>query len=168
MKYIDICGPITGATVYSNNVLVARDCEFEFPEIAPVTADIQAAGTVSIPIAQLIDNMEMTIKKIGVDAGLRKMTRFEMQQLEIRFVQNVVKASGITEEIGCKAFTRGIPTKIPGISGKVGESIEAETTYSLFKYQLYADGVEMWNIDRTAGIIRIDGTDYAEKMNSML
>ncbi|MCU7378126.1 phage major tail tube protein [Clostridiales Family XIII bacterium ASD5510] len=166
--YIDICGPILGATVYSDNILVARDCEFELPEIAPATADIQASGTLSLPIIQLIDNMEATIKKIGVDAGLRKMIQFRSQQLEVRFVQQIVKTNGMTTEIGCKAFIRGIPSKIPGLSGKVGEAVEAEAVYNLLKYQLYADGVEQWCVDRTAGVIRIAGVDYAEKMNSLL
>lgn len=167
-KYLDVCGPILGATVYSDNVLVARDCEFELPEIAPATADIQASGTLSLPIVQLIDNMEATIKKIGADQGLRKMTQFRSVSLEVRFVQQVIKTSGVTEDVGCKAFLRGIPSKIPGISGKVGEAIEAEAVYNLLKYQLYVDGVEQWCIDRMAGIIRIAGVDYAEKMNSLL
>ena len=48
--------------------------------------------------------MELSITKIGVDNGLRRMNRLEKQSFEFRWVQNVVKSDGSTATEGCKAF----------------------------------------------------------------
>ena len=83
-------------------------------------------------------------------------------------MQTVTDANGATKNVGCKAFMRGIPNKIPGIAVTVGEASENECTFALTRYQLIVDGVEMFLIDRLAGILRIAGKDYASDMANML
>ena len=39
-KFVNICGPVVGTTVYSNGTLVARDTAITLPEVTPVTADL--------------------------------------------------------------------------------------------------------------------------------
>ena len=81
MPFVDICGAIVADTTYVNNVLAAKDVEATLPEVAPVAAEVQAMGTMSLPIWQLIENMELAITKIGVDKGLRSMITPETQSL---------------------------------------------------------------------------------------
>ena len=168
MPFIDICGAIVADTTYVNNVLAAKDVEATLPEVAPVAAEVQAMGTMSLPIWQLIENMELAITKIGVDKGLRSMITPETQSLEMRFVQNVTDANGITKQKGCKAFFKCVPTKIPGIAVTVGEASSNELTFTVMRYQLFVDGEELFLVDRLAGIVRVAGTDYAKTMNSLL
>ncbi len=166
-KFVNISGPVIGVTVYVNNKLVARDTAITLPEVTPVTADLSAMGTLSLPIWQLIENMETAITKIGVDLGLRSIIKPDMKPLEFRWVQTVTDANGTTKNVGCKAFITGIPNKIPGIGLTVGETSETECTIATTRYNLFVDGHEMFKIDRLAGIIRIAGKDYA-KLNSLL
>ena len=91
-----------------------------------------------------------------------------MKPLEIRWVYTAVKADGASKDVGCKAFIRGIPNKIPGIELKVGESSENEVTFMVSRYNLFVDGEEMILIDRLANIARIGGKDYAAEINSLL
>ena len=166
-KFVNICGPVVADTVYSDNVLVARDVSVSLPEITPMTTDLPAMGTLTMPIWQLIENMELAITKIGQDMGLRSLITPGMKPLEVRWVQTVTDASGTTKNVGCKAFLRGIPTKLPGVSLEVGSATEHEVTLSLTRYNLFVDGVEMFLVDRLAGKVRIAGKDYAN-MDSML
>lgn len=167
MKFVNICGPVVGTTAYCEGALVARDTAITLPEVTPVTADLQAMGTFSLPIWQLIENMETAITKIGADMGLRALIKPDMKPLEFRWVQTVTDANGTTKNVGCKAFIKGIPNKIPGIGVTVGEASENECTIATTRYNLFVDGQEMFLIDRLAGIVRIAGTNYGD-MNSML
>ena len=166
-KFVNICGPVIGTTAYCEGKLVARDTAITLPEVTPLTADLQAMGTFSIPIWQLIENMETAITKIGVDMGLRSLIKPDMKPLEFRWVQTVTDANGVTKNVGCKAFIKGIPNKIPGIGVTVGEASENECTIATTRYNLFVDGQEMFLVDRLAGVVRIAGKNYAD-MNSLL
>lgn len=165
---VNVYGPVAADTVYVDNKLVARDVAITLPEVTPVTADVAAMGTMTIPIWSLLENMEASITKIGVDTGLRDAIKPDMKPIEARWVQTVTDANGNTKNVGCKAFLKGVPTKIPGIGIAVGEASENEVTFSVTRYGLFVDGAEMFLIDRLAGICRIGGKDYAGGISSML
>lgn len=166
--FVNICGPVVADTAYVDNKLVARDVGYTLPEVTPVTVDLQAMGTMSLPIWQLLENMEATITKIGIDMGLRAIIKPEPMNLELRWVQTVTDSSGATKNVGCKAFLRGTPSSIPGIGGEIGSASENEVTYTVTRYQLIVDGTEMWCIDRMAHVLRIAGKDYYSGVNNML
>ena len=163
--FMNICGPVLGVTVYSQNKLVARDSAITLPEITPMTTDLQAMGTFSLPIWQLIENMETAITKIGVDMGLRDIIKPDMKPLEFRWAQTVTDANGTTKNVGCKAFIKGIPNKIPGIGLTVGEASENECTIATTRYNLFVDGQEVFLIDRLSGIVRVSGRNFANLDN---
>lgn len=164
-KFMNINGPITADTIYVNNKLAARDVAITLPEVTATAVDVQAMGTMSLPIWSMLDNMELAITKIGIDMGLRDMITPDSQNYEARFVQTVTDANGNTTNVGCKAFIKGIANKIPGIAVTMGEASENEATVTVTRYQLMVDGQEMFLIDRLAGICRIGGKDYANVNN---
>lgn len=166
--FVPIQGPVVADSAYIEDKLVARDVAATLPEITPTMVDVQAMGTMSLPIWQLIENMELALTKIGVDLGLCSMIEPKMKPIELRWVQNVTDENGITKNVGCKAFFRGVPSKIPGVGLTVGEQVENEVTFTVTRYNLFVDGREMYLIDRLAGIVRINGTDYAGAISSML
>lgn len=160
--FVNICGPVVADTVYTDGALVARDTSFNLPEIVPVTADLSAMGTFSMPVWQLIEHMEATVTKIGLDKGLRSLIKPDMKPLELRWVQTVTDANGNTRNVGCKAFLKGIPANLPAIDGEVGTPTEHPVRIALTRYNLFVDGEEMWLIDRLAGKVRIAGKEYAD------
>ena len=166
--FVPIQGPVIADTVYVDNKLVAKDVAATLPEITPVTVDLQVMGTMSLPIWQLLENLEAAITKIGIDYGLRAMIKPDMKPIEFRWVQTVTDATGVSKNVGCRAFLSCIPNKIPGISLAIGEQSESECTFSVTRYGLFVDGEEMFLIDRLAGIVRIDGKDYASEIEAML
>ncbi len=166
--FVNICGPVVADTVYSDGVLVARDVSITLPEVTPQTADVSAMGTMSLPIWQLLDNMEASITKIGVDNGLGKLLMADIKPIEVRWAQTVTDANGATKNVGCKAFLRGTPNKIPGVGLELASPSENEVTLMVTRYALYADGEEICLIDRLAGIVRIMNKDYAQDLTTML
>ena len=166
--FVPISGPIVANTAYVANRLVARDVSATLPEVTPITIDVQAMGNWSLPVWQLVEDMQFSITKIGVDQGLRDMLKPEPLQLELRFVQTVTDANGNTKNVGAKAFLKGIPATIPGVGVEIGSASENECTYSVTRYQLVVDGVEQLLIDRLAGILRIAGKDYAAGLANLL
>ena len=167
-NFVNICGPVVANTFYCEGKLVARDVAITLPEVTPMTADLAAMGTYTVPVWQLLDNMEAAVTKVGVDMGLRSMIKPEPMSMEARWVQTVTDANGSAKNAGCKAFIKGVPMKIPGIGVNVGEASEGEVTFSVSRYGLFVDGVEMFLVDRLAGIVRIGGKDYAGNIGSML
>ena len=95
-KWLDIKGPVVADTVYADSTLVAKDVAFTLPGIEFLTADVQAMGNMTVPLIGLLENMELSITKIGVDNDLRRMNRLKKQSFEFRWVQNVVKSDGST------------------------------------------------------------------------
>ena len=167
-KWLDIKGAVVADTVYAGGELVAKDVAFTLPGIEFLTADVQAMGNMSVPLIGLLENMELTITKIGIDKGLSKLNRLEKQNLEFRWVQNVVKADGSTAAEGCKAFVRTMPGNLPEVGVEVGSATEAENTFNVTRQQVYANGKEIMLVDRLSQILRVDGKDYMKKINSLL
>lgn len=167
-KWLDVKGPVVADTVYANGELVAKDVAFTLPGIEFITADVQAMGNMSVPLIGLMEHMELSITKVGVDKGLSKLNRLEAQNLEFRWVQSVIKADGSTATEGCKAFIRTLPGNIPELGVEVGAATEAEKTYGVTRMQVYANGEELIRVDRLSQILLVDGKDYMTYINSML
>lgn len=164
----DIKGPVVADTVYSDNVLVAKDTAFTLPGIEFLTADVKAMGNMSVPLIGLLENMPLSITKIGIDSGLSRMNRLEKQNFEFRWVQNVVKSDGSTSVEGCKAFVRTMPSGLPEIGVEVGNASEQENTYNVTRVQIYANGVEILCVDRLSQILRVNGKDYMSEITKLL
>lgn len=167
---LDIRGPVNADTSYVEGNLVARNTTITLPEVTHVVATVQAAlGELEVPLYGLVESMESTIKKIGVDEGLSKLLTMEQKTYEHRWVQQVTKADGSSVVEGCKAFIRGIPKiAVPSIELNPGDSIEMDIPLSVSRYQLFVSGQEICMIDKLAGICRIRGKDYAESVNALL
>lgn len=167
-NWLDLKGPVVADTVYADGTLVAKDVTFTLPGLEFLTADVQAMGNLTVPLIGLLENMETAITKIGMDNGLRRLNRLEKQNLEFRWVQNVVKSDGSQGVEGCKAFVRTMPSTTPEIEVEVGSAPEAEITYNTTRVQIYVNGVELLCVDRLASVLRVAGKDYMSPITKLL
>lgn len=169
VKNLNKLGAVEADSLYCDNVLVGRDIAITLPEIANMTADVNAMGTMSLPLQAMVESMEMSVTRIGADANITLLTSPKSHKLEARWVQSQIKTDGTTAQIGCKAFLTVLPKKlIPEIALEVGSASEHEYTFEVSRYQLYVDGKEKLCIDRLAQILRVNGTDYYKKIGNML
>lgn len=155
-------------TMLINKKKAAEDVAFELPTIALQTADIQAMGTLSMPLVGLLDDMALTITKIGVDTGFAEMAKLEKMEMEFRWVQDKISTSGEVSHQGCKAFLNVIPQEIPGVSVELGSASELGLTYTVTRYQLFVNGAEIILVDRLNQILRVNGKDYMGDIKKLL
>lgn len=164
----DIKGAVIADSVYCDDDLIAKDTTFTIPGITFATADVQAMGTMSVPVIGMIENMQLTVKKIGVDKGLSKLNKLKSQNLEFRWVQTVVNSEGSVKHEGCKAFVRTMPGALPDLGVENGAATELESSYNVSRVQVYTDGKEIYCVDRIAGVLRVNGKDYYESIKNLL
>jgi len=164
----DISGPLLANTIRVGGVVVGEDVKFSLPEVKPVTSEYPGLGKIELPVTGQYDTMELSITKTGIDKFLSLLTSPESKKIEIRAAIDVLGADGTKSAKGIKAFLTAIPNVFPKIDGEVGSQPEAEITFGVTRYQLYVDGAESILIDKTAGIVRFDGKDYSQQINSLL
>ena len=155
-------------SLYVDKTKAAEDVSFELPSLALQTADLQAMGTLSLPIAGLLDDMTMTITKIGVDKGYGSMNKLKKMAMEFRWIQDKVNASGDVTHVDYEAFLNVVPQEIPGISVEVGSATELGGTYTVLRYQLYVDGAAVLMVARLNQILKINGVDYMADTKKLL
>lgn len=161
-------GPVVGATTYVNDKLIERDYGFTLPNVAFMTAAINAHGEMNVPIPQLLEDMEHSLTKVGADEGLAALSVGEPIDIEHRWVYLKINANGSTKNVGCKAFLHCLPKGVPELEITPGEITEAEATFTVLRYRLVVDGKEIVLIDRIANICKINGKDYAVDIEAML
>ena len=167
MASLDKMGAVLATKVLCDNIVVAEDVVVTLPDVEFITAEVKALGTFNVP-TPLTNPLEPAITAVGIDKGLFSMLGLSSKTFAFRFVQNVLNTSGDTEVQGCKAFIKGIPTKIPGGSVEPGASWSGDVTISATRYQLFVDGTEKILIDKLKNICKVDGVDYAKDMKSLL
>ena len=161
-------GTIIGVTAYVGDALVAEDVTISLPEITPKTQTFNAMGEIEVPLP-LIEAMEATINKVGIDKGFIKLLVPEINKFEFRWAQTRVKTNGSQEIEGCKAFITGIPKTIfPGGDITPGENYEGAIVIAVTRFQLYVDGNEYILIDKLKGQFKVNGKDYAEGIKKLL
>ena len=155
-------------TCYCDDKLAAQDVSVTLPAVNFLTTEVNAMGSMDVVLAGLVEAMEATITKVGIDLGLGRMLTPTKHSYEFRWAQNVLKSDGTSAPEGCKAFITGVPKGIPGFGLEVGSNIEGDVALSVSRYQLYVNGKEICLIDKVAQICRINGVDYYKKVASFL
>lgn len=167
MASLDKIGAVLATTVYNGTDLVAEDVTVTLPEVEFQTSELKAQGTLNLPVP-LTNALEASVTKVGQDKGFFSLLGLESKQIEYRFVRESISPDGSISTQGCKAFLTGIPTNIPGGSIEVGSNFEGEIKFAVTRYQLFVDGVERILIDKLQNICKINGTDYAKSIRSLL
>ena len=167
-QWEDKKGPVIADTVYEGGTLVGKDVAFTLPGLEFMTTTIQAMGEMEIPLIGLLNNMELSITKIGVDKGLGSLSKLEPLDLEFRWVQDVVQSGGTVKPEGCKAFVHVLPSATPELEVEVGNATESEIKYNVTSMKIYADGVEYIYVDRLAGVLKVNGKDYYTDISNLL
>ena len=161
-------GAVLASTVRDSGSVVSKDTNVTLPAISPVESDFNAMGPMTLPTMAQIENMETSISKNGTDANVAKLSEPKMHNIEVRWVQPVLKPNGTMKNEGCKAFIKGTPKGFPSLGIEPGSKTESEILYSTVRMQIFAGNKELCCVDRLAGILRINGKDYYKDISSLL
>ncbi len=168
LKWLDANAPVIANSVYDKGELVGRNVEFTIPMPKWTTADIEANGTYSVSMVGRADNMQLSIKHVGVDKAWAKTNTPDNHKFEFRNIQPAIDATGAVKNKSIKVF---VDTGAPAVSdlGFVpGSASELENTYSATRVAVYIDGEEVYMFDRMSGTLRVNGKDYSAQYSSML
>lgn len=168
MAWQDMKNAVLADTCYCDNQLAAKDVSVTLPAVNFLTTEVKAMGSMDVVLAGLMEAMEATITKVGVDTGLGRMSTPTKHSYEFRWAQNVLKADGTTAPEGCKAFITGTPKGFSSIGLEIGSNSENEIAIGCTRYQLFCGGAEILCIDRLSQICRINGVDYYSNIASLL
>lgn len=167
-RWLDIKSAVVADTVYCDGRLAAKDVSITMPAITFKTAEVQAMGSLELPLYHLMEQLDLVIARVGLDLGLGRMLKLGKQNVECRWVQTSTKADGSTKPEGCKAFFSVVPKSLGEIGLEIGESTQVDHTYSVMREQLFVGGKEVLLVDKLAGKLRINGVDYSKEMDSLL
>ena len=165
--WYDKASAIAADTVYCDGELVARDVTVSLPELSAITAELNAGGTLEVPISNQFEPMEASLTKMGVTYDIAKVIEPKRHTLEIRAVEDVLTADE-KRVSQIKAFLGAIPKGVPALSLEFGSIPENEITFAVLRYQLYVDNREVLLIDKPNGIYRVNGVDYSSSIESYL
>ncbi len=161
-------GPIMANTLKTNGKLRAENLGITLPEITFATATyLDAMGENEYPIFGMIDVMQMAVPMRGVNKHYGDMTKPRDHEIEVRWVQQYLEDNRIQRSKN-KAYLIGFPMGAGQISLERGDATEQEISYNISRYQLFADNVEIFLIDRVNGILRWRGEDYTESWRKFL
>lgn len=145
----------------------AANVEVTLPEITHPTYTTQSTGDMEIPDQTRVNSMTTTIS--APTGGERiKLSGEGVQEYIIRFALEVEQANGLFEIRPFTAYISGIIAQRSGQSLTVGDVPSSEITINTFKYRLLEGDKELYNIDKLAGIVRINGVDYRARLNEMV
>ena len=153
---------------YCDGAVCAEDVSVNLPAVNFLTTTVRVMGDMDVVIAGLLEAMEATITRVGVDKGLAAMTTPVKHSYVFNWAQNVVKVDGTTGPEGCKAFVEGGPKGVPAIGVEIGNNTETEIAIAVYAYRLVVGGEEVVNIDRFGGKCIINGVDYYATLRTIL
>lgn len=159
---------VNGAVVYVDGELVGEGISFTNPTVNFGSIEIEACGSMSVPDYTRIDAMEVSITHVGLDKGFRKSITPERHLLDFRWSSNVVGLDGKTQQVGHKLICYALPKTIPSIAVSIGEAGENEVTFDCLSCKLIDNGTEVYNIDKMAGKIVVNGVDCVSATDNLL
>ena len=172
-KMIDVLGQVKGCTVYCapdgipEEYPATIDAEISLPQITHPTSTMQSMGDMDVADQTRVNPMVTTIScEPGVIQS--KLLGYGVQNYVCRWAQEIKKANGDFDLIPFVAYISGIPSEDVSSTVKPGENTTGTISINTFKYRLLCDGKEIRYVDKTKGILKINGVDYRSKLNSML
>lgn len=156
-------------STYVNGEQVGQNSKISFSGISFKTIEAMGkGGSVDIPIPQLIDAMECTVSRSGLDKAFIRSIKPEAFDMIHNVVQTSTDGEGTQTPQQVKIFMRVVPKGIPGMDFTPGEQSERELSFSVYSVRVVVDGEEYFHADAIKGIMKVNGTDYYDKISSML
>lgn len=161
-------GAILAESVYIDGKLGADDGEITLPDIEFMTAEIQAAGPVEVPLWGMLNAIELGITVPGTSKACAALGQPEQRNIVINAVQQKIAMDGTTDVEQIKVTATGPGKKAPSGALKPGEATSQEYLISCYSYKLEVNGEEIYNINKFTGDCYINGKNYGKKVKSLL
>lgn len=141
------------------------------PEIEFVNDEVDIPGAtakINIVMSYQVGALTVTINHNNGN-GCDGLATPDLHKIELRMARQVINtASGTSTPKSTKVRFTGTPMKVSRGSVERGNPRGASVQYSVQRYEEEENGKEIICIDALAGILRINGKDYASDINKIL
>ncbi len=161
-------GAILATSVYIDGLLCADDAEITPPDVEFMTSTLQGAGEIEVPLAGLINAMELGITTQGISNRLSALAQPHKHKIVCNAVQQVVGIDGLTYNEQVKYTFTGFGKKVPSTATKQGEASSQEYTVSLISYKAVVGGEVITNVNKLTGDCTINGVNYGVGIRALL
>jgi P2 family phage contractile tail tube protein len=161
-------GAILATSVYIDGKLCADDAEITPPDVEFQTATLQEGGEIEVPLAGLVNSMELGITTQGISNRMTKLAQPQKHKIVCNAVQQVVGIDGLTYNEQVKYTFTGFGKKVPATTTKQGEASSQEYTVSLISYKAVVGGEVITNVNKLTGDCVIHGIDYGTTIRALL
>lgn len=153
------------------STLVEDVTSVDLPEIEFDNDEVDipgAAAKINVILTNRVNAMTVTINHNNGN-GCEGLNSPELHKIELRVAQQVITTStGVAGAKGVKVRFAGYPMKISDGSVERGNPLGASVQYSVQRYEKEVAGKVVTCIDALAGILIINGKDYANVVNKLL
>ena len=161
---------ITNAGVYiDGNSFIGRAEEIELPNIKVKTNEHKPLGLIgSIELPAGLEKMEAKIKwnSLYKDVLVKSANPFKAVSIQCRGSLEEYDSSGRASEKPAIAYLTGIFKETPGGNFKQHEPVKGDSSMSISYYKLTIDNEDIYEIDVTANIFKVNGEDILANYRS--
>lgn len=166
-----ISGSVIAHKLLSDGVEVDDNVSCELPSIEHGTTEIKGAGilgSVDMPSPGQLNAMTFSTSSRSINKKNSALARPGKQNIELRFVQDVIQADGTVIPAGSKIFITGVNKKYSPGKVEQGATMDGSQEFEVLRYRQVIEGVETLLIDKFNYIYKVNGVDYAKKYTAAL
>ncbi|MBO6266895.1 MAG: phage major tail tube protein [Synergistaceae bacterium] len=159
-------------SVFENGDTLIGVASATLPNIAFLTQTISGAGiggNVQAVLAGMVDAMSLTLNFRSVTGAATHLSTPEKHLIDLRLAEQYWEQTEAQKVVQADKFIMVVVprTTNPGAVAPASAS-DASGEYSVYRYEAYKDGEELWCIDPFNRICRINGVDYFAPINKAL
>ncbi|WP_050754222.1 phage major tail tube protein [Desulfitobacterium hafniense] len=166
-----ISGNVIAHKVLRDSAEIDDNVSVQLPSIDPITGELKGAGimgTIDMPVSGQIGSMTTTINMRSVNKNAAELARPGLHNIELRFVQDVVNASGQLIPQGTKIYITGVTKKYDPGKIEPPTTMDGSVELETLRYRQVIDGIEVLLIDKRNYIYKVNGVDYMQSIRSAL
>lgn len=166
-----VSGSVVAHKLLSDKVEIDDNVSCDLPSIELGTTEVKGAGilgSVDMPSPGQVKPMTFTISSRSVNKKTSAMAKPGKQNLELRFVRDVVQADGDLVPAGTKIFITGINKKYAPGKVEQGSTMDGSLEFEVIRYRQVIEGEETLLIDKFNNQFVVNGTDYMKKYTAAL
>jgi len=166
-----ISGNVIAHKLLADGVEIDDNVSCQLPSIEVQTGEVKGAGilgTIDMPVTGQVGSMTFTINMRSVNKNAANLAKPGIQNIELRFVRDVVNANGQVIPEGTKIFITGLNKKYDPGKVEPPTTMDGSIDFEVIRYRQVINGEETLLIDKRNYIYKINGVDYMQKVRQAL
>lgn len=147
----------------------AIDVSLNVPELAFETSDIPYMGTMTITDQTRLSNIEISVACEAENPNAVKLFGAGLKEWACVWVESVIAPDGSMDVVGYTVNCKGFVSSVPDGSKEVGSQATCEYKMNCIAIKKTDSNNNVYyDIDRSQGLLVVNGTNLREKVNSLL